>query len=146
MEDGKVDISRVSIASNATRLKAFIIDDLLITILTFIILWQPLVSANGDFEKMVLIINGAFLQIVVLKFLYQSFFIWYYGATIGKILTKTKVVDINFQRVGFGASIIRSLVRIVSENIFYLGFVIAYFTPYRQTLHDRLARTLVIDV
>ena len=146
MEDGKVDISRVSIASNATRLKAFIIDDILITILTFIILWQPLVSANGDFEKMVLIINGAFLQIVVLKFLYQSFFIWYYGATIGKILTKTKVVDINFQRVGLGASIIRSLVRIVSENIFYLGFVIAYFTPYRQTLHDRLARTLVIDV
>jgi len=146
MEDGKVDISRVSIASNATRLKAFIIDDMLITILTFIILWQPLASVNGDFERMILIINGAFLQIVVLKFLYQSFFIWYYGATIGKILTKTKVVDINFQRVGLKTSIIRSLVRIVSENIFYLGFIIAYFTPYRQTLHDRLAKTLVIDV
>jgi len=146
VREERVDISRVSIASNATRLKAFIIDDILITILTFILLWQPLVSANGDFEKMILIINDAFLQIVVLKFLYQSFFIWYYGATIGKILTKTKVVDINFQRVGLTASIIRSLVRIVSENIFYLGFIIAYFTPYRQTLHDRLAKTIVVNV
>jgi len=146
MVNERIDISRISIASKSARLKAFVIDDVLITILTFIILWQPMSSVNGDIEKMVLVINGAFWQIVVLKFLYQTFFIWYYGATIGKILTKTRVVDENFQRVGLNTSVIRSIVRVVSENIFYLGFIMAYFTPYRQTLHDKLAKTLVIDV
>ena len=120
----KIDISKISLASSSARLKAFIIDDILVTILTFIILWQPLTQTGSDFQKMVLIINGAFLQIIILKFLYQAFFVWYYGATIGKILTKTKIVDENFQRIGLVRSMLRSAIRIISENIFYIGFII----------------------
>ena len=142
----KIDISNISLASNRLRMKAFIIDDLLITFITFILLWQPISKVSGDLEAIIIILNQAFLQVILLKFLYQTFFIWYYGATIGKIFAKIRVINENMQRVNLTTSMIRSAIRIISENIFYLGFIIAYFTPYRQTLHDKMAKTLVVNV
>ncbi len=136
----------LQLASLRSRIKAFVIDDLSITLIVFLLLWDKISSANGDLVNIVIIMNEAFIQIIVLKFIYQTFFIWYYGATIGKIIAKIKVIDFdNFGKVSLLNAAIRSFGRIISESIFYIGFLIAYYTNSRQTLHDKFGKTLVVD-
>ena len=140
-------IEDLELASMRSRMKAFVIDDLSITLLVLIILWDKISAVNGDVMMAMMIMNDAFLQIIALKFVYQTFFIWYYGATIGKIVAKIKVIDYdNFGRVSLINSAIRSFGRIISESFFYIGFIIAYYTKSRQTFHDKFGKTLVVNV
>ena len=103
-------------------------------------------SANGDLVLIAEIMNSAFIQIVIIKVIYQSYFIWYYGATLGKMAVKIRVIDFeSFSKVTFAQSVLRSSARIISESLFYLGFFLAYYTKSRQTLHDKIAKTLVVN-
>jgi uncharacterized RDD family membrane protein YckC len=141
-----MDTDNLQLASMRSRIKAFVIDDLSITLLVIIILWDKVSSTNGDLMATMIIMNEAFLQIIILKFIYQSFFIWYYGATIGKLIAKIKVIDFDhYGKVSLLHSCIRSAGRIISESVFYLGFALAYYGDSKQTLHDKLGKTLVVD-
>ncbi|MCK5293376.1 MAG: RDD family protein [Arcobacteraceae bacterium] len=146
-ENQNVNIDNLELATQRSRVGAFIIDDLLITFITILMLWEHILTVNGDFMSILMIMNDAFIQILVLKFIYQTFFIWYYGATVGKIIVKIKVIDFNnFGKVSLSSALIRAGMRIVSETIFYIGFIISYYTDSRQTLHDKTAHTLVVNV
>jgi len=146
MSEQQVNIENLSLASNSKRVKAFIIDDLLITFLTLVMLWNPISSTGGDLMAIMILMNQAFVQIIALKFFYQAFFVWYYGATLGKMAAGIRIIDYNtFQRVSLQSALLRSAVRIISESAFYVGFVMAYYTEARQTLHDKIAKTLVVD-
>lgn len=141
-----MDTQNLQLASTKSRLIAFVIDDLSITLVVFLLLWNKINLANGDLVSIMIIMNEAFFQIITLKFLYQTFFVWYYGATIGKIVTKIKVIDFdNFGKVSLVNSAVRAFGRIISESIFYIGFLIAFFTESRQTLHDKFGKTLVVN-
>ncbi|MEA3553551.1 MAG: RDD family protein [Campylobacterota bacterium] len=141
-----MDTQNLQLASTKSRLIAFVIDDLSITLVVFLLLWNKINLANGDLVSIMIITNEAFFQIITLKFLYQTFFVWYYGATIGKIVTKIKVIDFdNFGKVSLVNSAVRAFGRIISESIFYIGFLIAFFTESRQTLHDKFGKTLVVN-
>lgn len=142
----EVDINNLQLASTGSRIKAFVIDDLSITLIVMLMLWDQIAAAQGDLIAISSLMNSAFIQIIVLKFVYQTFFIWYYGATIGKIVAKIKVIDYdNFGRVGFGAALLRSAGRIISEMAMFVGFLFAFFTESRQTFHDKLGKTLVVN-
>ena len=146
MNNDNINISKLELASNKLRMKAFVIDDLLITFITLVMLWTPISKANGDVLAVMVIMNSAFVQIVLLKFIYQTFFVWYYGATLGKIIAKIKIIDYDtLDRVSFTTAMVRSASRILSETVFYLGFMFAYYNDSRQTLHDKFARTLVVN-
>jgi uncharacterized RDD family membrane protein YckC len=141
-----VDIDKLQFASTRSRIKVFVIDDLSITLIVILMLWDKIDAANGDLLAISAVMNSAFFQIVVLKFLYQAFFVWYYGATLGKLAAKIKVIDYyNFGRVSLLNSIIRSAGRIVSEMAMFIGFLFAFFTDSRQTFHDKIGKTLVVD-
>ena len=143
----QIDTDNLQLASMKSRLKAFVIDDLSITLLVVVILWDKISSTNGDLISTMVVMNEAFIQIIALKFVYQTFFIWYYGATIGKQISKIKVIDFNhYGKVSFINCCIRSLGRIISESVFYLGFFLAYLGDSRQTFHDKFSKTLVVDV
>jgi uncharacterized RDD family membrane protein YckC len=142
----QINTDDLQLASMKSRVKAFVVDDLSITLLVIIILWDKISSTNGDLMSTMMIMNEAFIQIIVLKFIYQSFFIWYYGATIGKLISKIKVIDFdNYGRVSLMNSCIRSGGRIISEAVFYLGFFLAYYGDSRQTFHDKFSKTLVVN-
>ena len=146
MNNENIDISKLELASNSSRVKAFIIDDLLITFVMLLLLWEPIMQVKDDYLAIAMIMNGAYLQIITIKIIYQSFFIWYYGATVGKMVAKVKVIDFDhFGKVNLINSALRSAARIVSESIFYLGFIFAYYTQSRQTFHDKFGKTLVVD-
>ena len=145
-QQDNIEVGDLQLASMRSRIKAFIIDDLSITLIVMLMLWDKITLANGDLVNIMIIMNEAFLQIVVLKFIYQTLFIWYYGATIGKIAAKIKVIDFNnYGKVSFVNSAVRSAGRIISEAFFYVGFLLAYYTDSRQTFHDKFGKTLVVD-
>jgi uncharacterized RDD family membrane protein YckC len=147
MSNNTANIDNLELASLRSRLRAFIIDDLSITLLVVVILWDQLSAANSDPLVMMGIMNQAFVQIVILKFLYQTIFIWYYGATLGKFVAKIKVIDFDhFGKVSLLNAAIRSFGRIISESLFYIGFMLAYYTDSRQTFHDKFGKTLVVNV
>ena len=142
-----VDINKLELASKKSRIKSFIIDDLLVTFITVLMLLEPIQKSDGSYISIVIIMNQAFIQIIILKLTYQTFFTWYYGATLGKMAAKIKIIDFNhFGRISFSSALIRALVRIVSESLFYVGFIMANFTQARQTLHDKVSKTLVVNV
>ena len=138
--------NNLELASVRSRTFAFVIDDFLVTFVMIAMYWNEIVASSSDLGSMLMVMNSFVWQVLFLKFIYQTFFVWYYGATVGKILTKIRVIDYNhFGRVSIFTAIIRSAFRLVSEMFFYIGFIFAFFNDGRQTLHDKLGRTLVVN-
>ena len=139
-------IDNLELASTRSRTLAFIIDDFLITFIMIAMYWNQIVASSSDLTSMLMIMNSFVWQVLFLKFIYQTFFVWYYGATVGKIITKIRVIDYtHLGRVSFFTAIIRSALRLTSEMFFYIGFIFAFFNEGRQTFHDKLGRTLVVN-
>ena len=136
----------LELASMPSRIIAFIIDDLLISLVFVLLFWDQITSSDDQMRNMLIVISEHVIQVLLLKFIYQGFFVWYYGATIGKIVTKIRVIDYNnFGKVTFTSSLIRSATRIFREYILYIGFIIGFFNDGKQTLHDKIGRTLVVN-
>ncbi|RXK00880.1 RDD family protein [Arcobacter sp. CECT 8986] len=137
----------LQLASIRSRALAYVIDDLLITFLVLIVFWDVIKAAGDDITLAISITNQFVWPILFIKFIYQTFFTWYYGATVGKFILKIRVIDYNdFGRVSFVSAIFRSLGRILSEMFFYLGFILGFFDQGKQTFHDKIGRTLVVNV
>jgi uncharacterized RDD family membrane protein YckC len=145
MTDNQMDVNNFQLATISSRIKAFIIDDILITLLVLLIFWESIASSS-DLSTVLILMNEFVLQVLVLKFIYQTFFVWYYGATVGKIIAKVRVVDFdNLTRISLFQSALRSFGRILSEMFFYIGFIFSFFNDGRQTFHDKISKTLVVD-
>jgi uncharacterized RDD family membrane protein YckC len=141
-----IDTNNLQLAHTKKRALAFMIDDLAITFIVAMMLWDKIATLDNNYTAVLLLINSAFVQVAILKFLYQTFFIWYYGATLGKMTAKIKVIDFdNFGKVGFVNSVLRSIGRLLSESLLYLGFFLAFYTQSKQTFHDKIGKTLVVD-
>ncbi|MDD4855642.1 MAG: RDD family protein [Sulfuricurvum sp.] len=136
---------KLHLASVRSRVAAFGIDEVLLSMILLAILWDS-ISTAASVEAMILIINTFILEYMAIKILYQTFFTMQYGATLGKIVMKIRVIEIKtLSNPGFLSAFNRSVFRVVSEILFYLGFAWAFFDPYRRSWHDLSARTLVID-
>lgn len=142
----KLQRENITLAPFKKRALAYAIDELLLSMLFLIIYWDMFEGVKS-YEETVMMTSNLLVQILALKVVYQAFFTWYYGASIGKIVMKIICVDIDLlDRPNFKISIIRALMRVVSENIFFLGCIWALSNPLLQTWHDKFAKTVVIDV
>ncbi len=142
----QLDKEKLTLATITKRGFAFFLDEFIISSLFYIIFANRLSSAES-MEILIALINMLFLQVILLKIIYHTFFVWMYGATPGKMLLKIKIVSIeDFEKPNMINSFIRSTVRIVSEMIFYLGFLWAIFDSVNQTWHDKAAKTVVVNV
>lgn len=139
--------SNLQLATLRSRALAFIIDDLIVTLLICLIYWNSIVAVSDNQEALINLMQTTFVvPLILLKIIYHTFFIWYYGQTIGKKIVKIRVIDANsWERVSFFSSFLRSLGRVVSEMFFYIGFLIGFFTEGRRTFHDFTGKTLVVN-
>jgi len=136
----------IELASFKKRLYAFMIDDLLISML-FLAIYFDTITSFETTEEIILFINSFLLEMLLLKILYQSFFVYFYSATIGKIIMKIRVVDGKLlDKPSLIQSINRAIFRALGEFFVYFGFIIAFLNPKREALHDKSAKTLVINV
>jgi uncharacterized RDD family membrane protein YckC len=143
--DSLMQREHLSLASIRQRAAAFGIDELLLSVIMIIILWDAIVNAN-TFESMIAVTNSFLLEYMAIKIIYQTFFTMQYGASIGKIIMKIRIIELStLSNPSFLSAFNRSVFRVVSEILFYFGFIWALLDPYRRSWHDRTARTLVID-
>jgi len=135
----------IVLANNKKRAIAFFIDEMLISFLLVIALWDSFASAV-TMEEMINITNTFVLEFMLMKIIYQTFFVMQYGASIGKLLMKIRVIEINtIQTPNVIVALNRGIFRVISELILYLGFLWGLLNPQRQTWHDLTAKTLVVD-
>jgi len=151
--------TQFSIASIQKRMSAFVIDDIVIALLLYVIFYDqllmigshlPTVITPESIEAFKQEINQFFIHnillILSLKIVYHSLFVWQNGMTLGKYTVKIKVVELKrVETPSLPMAILRASLRIVSEAFFYLGFILAFFLPLKQTLHDKISGCVVID-
>ena len=65
-------------------------------------------------------------------------------ATLGKWGVGIMVTDSEGKRISFAQASWRYVTKLISWVIFFLGFIVAAFTPRKQAFHDYAANTLVI--
>ncbi|OCL82807.1 RDD family protein [Arcobacter porcinus] len=142
-----VDPSNLQLASMRSRAFAFVIDDLIVTLLITFIFWDNIMAVSHDSEAMILLMQTTFVMpLIVLKVFYHTFFIWLYGQTLGKKIAKIRIIDANnWERVTLLSSFLRAVGRIFSEMFFYIGFAIGFFNEGRKTFHDFTGKTLVVN-
>jgi uncharacterized RDD family membrane protein YckC len=93
------------------------------------------------------ILLSVVLEYMTIKIIYQTFFTMQYGATLGKIVMKIRVVEVKtLSNPTLLSAFNRSIFRIASELVLYFGFIWGMLDPYKRTWHDFTARTLVVDV
>ena len=142
----------MNIAPLGKRVIAFGIDEIILATLFTIVLLvidEPEIMAaaqsrsNLEVQK---IASKFILHYAIIKFLYQAIFVYLYGATLGKLAVKIYCVRADGSSMDIATAAIRAAVRLISEMIFYMGFLVALFTNSRQSLHDMAAKTLVVEI
>jgi len=148
------------IASVQKRISAFVIDDIIVALFFLIIFYDQLLviashtSGMMSAEEMTLIQAQLrqfsvdnLLVMLSIKVLYHTVPVWQNGMTLGKYIMKIRVIDFKRgDRPSLIQAFLRALLRIGSEVFFYLGFIMAFMMPLRQTFHDKLSNCVVIDV
>ena len=142
------------IASSQKRITSFIIDDIVITLFFIIIFYDQFstvfsnitVVDEAALESINAFISQNLLVVLAIKLIYHTVLVWQNGMTLGKYLMKIKVIDLETGNTpSFQKAFLRASVRIPSEVLFYLGFLMAFFVPLRQTLHDKLSNCVVVN-
>jgi uncharacterized RDD family membrane protein YckC len=65
-------------------------------------------------------------------------------ATIGKKEVGLKVVNMEGERISFGQATGRHFAKFLSALIIFIGYLMMIWDEKKQTLHDKMANTLVI--
>ena len=142
----------MNIAPLGKRVIAFGIDEIILATLFTIVLLvidEPEIMAaaqSGSNLEIQKVVSKFLMQYVVIKFLYHTIFVYLYGAPLGKLAVKIYCVRANGEPMDIATAAIRAAVRVISEAIFYMGFLVAFFTNSRQSLHDMAAKTLVVEI
>jgi len=135
------------------RLLAYFIDlillDIIISIIsiTFIHFSSPI--SEKDIGPFYLFYQNVFIHFVQYSFFillfYNSIFeASKYQGSIGKIITKLKVVNIEYEKISFWQALGRNLSKYISLLIFGIGFLMIAFTKKKQGLHDMITNCLVV--
>jgi uncharacterized RDD family membrane protein YckC len=142
------------IASMQKRISAFVIDDIVVSVFFMIIFYDQIANLFSNIttidqaaiEQMNLYISENILIVFAVKVLYHAVLVWQNGMTIGKYIVKIKVIDLNSgERPTMQQAFLRAFIRLASEVFMYLGFIMAFFMPLKQTLHDKLSNCVVVD-
>jgi uncharacterized RDD family membrane protein YckC len=122
-------------AGFGTRLGAFIIDILILSIPTFIVLVAT--------DQTVANIVSTVLGIVY----YTAFEGSATGQTLGKRALGIRVIDFRTGgRLGYGRALLRYIGRILSSIPIFLGYFWMLWDKENQTWHDKIANSVVVPV
>ena len=143
-----------AIPPNNRRVTAFVIDDIIVSFLFIAIFYNQIMAVFASFtvldENAMRAISSFISQqiyiLFLIKIIYHTVLVWQNGVTIGKHFMKIKVIDMNtLERPNLQTALLRAVIRIPSETLFYIGFALAFTSPLRQTMHDKLSNCVVVD-
>jgi len=136
----------MKLASIQKRATAYFIDELLISLVLILSLWDS-ISQNLTTEEIIVLTNTFIIEFMIIKIGYQAFFTMQFGASIGKLLMKIKVVEIKtLDNPNVIVALNRGIFRVISEMFLYLGFLWGMLDKSSQTWHDKTSKTMVVNV
>jgi len=157
IKEGVTPRGQFKLASIGRRFVAVFVDGILLGLLGVILLW-PFYAAifttfshftPGHPPKMPTFSLGFTLYQYTVSYglpaAYEIFFIGTYGATLGKMLMKIKVVTPDGGRISYARATGRYFAKILSGIICYIGYLMAFWDEEKRALHDRICGTRVIS-
>jgi uncharacterized RDD family membrane protein YckC len=139
----------VPFASFTKRLIAFYIDFIIVVIILILIEIPKVISemadhSNHNYNHEINPFHGWSILAFVFYSGLQNYF--FKGQTLGKMIMKIKIISLTHEHLSLWHSIERSLGYGASALEGGFGFI-QYFThPNHQTVHDRIAETIVISL
>jgi uncharacterized RDD family membrane protein YckC len=141
-----LDREQLVLASKQKRIFAYLIDEVLLSVLWLSIIWDSF-SGLETTEAKIALINTYILEFMLLKLIYHTFFVMQYAASPGKIIMKIRVLVLhNTSSPTFLCALNRAFVRVISELLFYAGFIWGLLDPFARTWHDKTAGTIIVDI
>lgn len=144
------------------RFVAYLIDDILLSIIGFVIslpfigtivfsgiaLSEMEKSEERTFFGIAGIVGAVLLLVITITAVSWLYFALMESskqqATLGKMALGLKVTDMNGEKISFGRATGRYFGKILSGMIFMIGYILAGLTEKKQALHDMIAGCLVI--
>lgn len=140
----------IQLADKALRSLAWFIDVFLLSLIFTLIHIDTLsqmsdAQGNVDYTTLRDFVIAYMWQVWILKISYDTIFVWFYGGSIGKILCKIRVVSVDLlDKPNFIFSLLRACGKYIGESSLFITYVFGFGDILFRTLHDRLAKTLVI--
>ena len=78
--------------------------------------------------------------------IYETVMIGKYGATLGKMACKVRVITADGGTVGYGRALGRHFAKFLSSIMCLIGYIMAFSDAEKRALHDRICNTRVITV
>ncbi|MGN8072377.1 RDD family protein [Mucilaginibacter sp. SG564] len=144
-----------NVANFGWRLLAYIIDNVMVVVAAAIV--------GGMFGLIKLVWGGGVNAInmnteetsstkLLTNLLFAAIFMVYHSifestklqGSIGKVICKMAVVDINGQRLTFSQALQRNLSKLISSLLCGIGFLACIWSPMQQCWHDQIAKTFVV--
>jgi uncharacterized RDD family membrane protein YckC len=156
LREGVAPAAVVSYAGFWIRFVAYMIDAIILMVAMGIVQFAflgsfvtfPHMDAQAHPELMIAPMLGMLGMISLISIgigcAYESFFVFKYGATPGKMALSLKVVRPNGGPIDLGRAVGRYFGKILSGIILYIGYIIAGFDSEKKALHDMICDTRVI--
>ena len=131
------------------RFGAIIIDGIILGIVNFLISipMYILIAASASSDNP----SGTYIYSIlnyIINFgfgiAYETFFLGKFGATLGKMACKLKVVTADGDKITYLRSFARYFAKWVSSITLCIGYIMAAFDEEKRALHDRICGTRVI--
>ena len=156
-------MQNLQLADGGKRFIAFLIDAILLSVVTVVLVSiigmvggigaASAISNSSDMSDsqaagIMAAMAGAGLLIQLVSVVIQVGYFTYMEsserqATIGKSAMGLIVADENGNRLDVQKALIRNISRLISGFICLIGYLMAFFTEKKQTLHDIIAKTNV---
>ncbi len=129
-------------AGTFRRLAAVTVDSLLITLIASSLGYTFSSSTKGAFTSN----SFAFPTFILTIAYYLFFWVKENGQTLGKRFMGIRIVRVDNQPLDSSTAVIRYIGYFVSSLVFCLGYLWAIFDPQKQAWHDKMAKTIVVNV
>ena len=141
---GAAPVGSLRYAGFWIRTAAVIVDGLITGIPMWVImlLLMPTILTNPEGPNAA----GAIFQLgfMVVFLFYYTFFHGRFGATLGKMVCRIRVVRSDGSPIGYGRAFGRYWGYLLSGMVCYIGYLMAAFDSEKRSLHDRLCDTRVV--
>jgi uncharacterized RDD family membrane protein YckC len=158
IKEGAAPRGAFVLASIGNRFVAVFVDGILIWVVSMILLIPFYMSIFGQLSEIgkhpttpfappVFSIGMRIYSYVVsygLPAAYEIFFLGAYGATLGKMLMKIKVVTADGQPISYARATGRHFAKLLSAITLFIGYLMAFWDDEKRALHDHICKTRVI--
>lgn len=148
-EGAPINTGGLNYAGIGPRFAAVFLDGLLLGVINvginFVMTMTVMRGAETNSSAAVTIQIVLFVINTSIGVTYETFFIGKYGATLGKMACKIKVVTADGGRVTYARAFGRYFAKMLSAFTCLIGYIIALFdNPQKRALHDHICNTRVV--